>query len=147
MKTLNYVNLMLLFVLSLSFASCGDDNYYTDDFLRNSDEKLCSKKWMNDYEQDEKRYRRILVFERDYKGREYLRTWNKLPSGEWNSEHSEVMHPFTWAWLNNEKEGLKMDFYGDRTYNFHDVWVRQHYLSGYLNGEEVTFLDERYATK
>ena len=37
MKTLNFVKMFLLCVITLSMTSCGDDNYYV---MQNSDDKL-----------------------------------------------------------------------------------------------------------
>ena len=46
MRKLNYARFILLLVLTLGLNACGgDDVYYTDDYLRNSDEKLCGKTW------------------------------------------------------------------------------------------------------
>ena len=53
MKRLNCTRLaLLLLILVLGLGACGDDIYYTDDFLRNSDEKLCNKIWTEKYETD-----------------------------------------------------------------------------------------------
>ena len=45
MKRLNCTRFALLLILVLGLGACGDDVYYTDDYLRNSDEKLCGKTW------------------------------------------------------------------------------------------------------
>ena len=50
MKILNLVKIVLLCVMTIGLASCGDDNYYT---IQNTDEKLCSDAWMEDYTTDE----------------------------------------------------------------------------------------------
>ena len=53
MKRLNCTRLaLLLLILVLGLGACGDDIYYTDDYLRNSDEKLCNKIWTEMYETD-----------------------------------------------------------------------------------------------
>ena len=44
MRRLNHVNFILLLVLTLGLGACGDDVYYTDDFLRNSFSSLLRKK-------------------------------------------------------------------------------------------------------
>ena len=49
MKTLNYVKILLLCVFTIGLASCGDDVYYT---MQNSDDKLCERTWVEDYESD-----------------------------------------------------------------------------------------------
>lgn len=45
MKILNLVKIVLLCVMTIGLASCGDDNYYT---IQNSDEKLCSDSWVEE---------------------------------------------------------------------------------------------------
>ena len=39
-------------------------------------------------------------------------------------------------------EGLKLDHGAGEVYYFENVWVRQNYLSGKLDGVEVTFRKE-----
>lgn len=43
MKTLNYAKILLLMVTILGMTSC--DKYYDDEYLRNSDNKLCGYNW------------------------------------------------------------------------------------------------------
>ena len=52
MKRLNYTRFALLLILVLGLGACGDDIYYTDDYLRNSDEKLCGKTWTENSKMD-----------------------------------------------------------------------------------------------
>ncbi len=40
MKTLNFMKTLLLLVAIVGLSSCGD-KYYSDDYLRNSNAKLC----------------------------------------------------------------------------------------------------------
>ena len=51
MKTLNYVKILLLCVFTIGLASCGDDVYYT---MQNSDDKLCGKTWIEEYQTENK---------------------------------------------------------------------------------------------
>lgn len=53
MKRLNCTRFALLLILVLGLGACGDDVYYTDDYLRNSDEKLCGKTWTENLEADD----------------------------------------------------------------------------------------------
>ena len=53
MKRLNCTRFALLLILVLGLGACGDDVYYTDDYLRNSDEKLCGKTWTENVEADD----------------------------------------------------------------------------------------------
>lgn len=44
---------------------------------------------------------------------------------------------FTWRWIDNSREGLVLNYgAGDIKY-FENVWVRDHYLSGKLDGEII----------
>lgn len=45
--------------MTAGLASCGDDNYYT---IQNSDEKLCSDSWVEEYDTEEGACRHILEF-------------------------------------------------------------------------------------
>lgn len=42
MKTLNFMKTLFLLVAIVGLSSCGD-KYYSDDYLRNSNAKLCGK--------------------------------------------------------------------------------------------------------
>lgn len=46
MKILDFAKIMLLCVITMGMASCGDDIYYTT--IQNSDEKLCGKNWVDE---------------------------------------------------------------------------------------------------
>ena len=97
MKTLNFMKTLFLLVAIVGLSSCGD-KYYSDDYLRNSNAKLCGKTWVNDSEKND--------------------------VDEW------VRHT------------LKFDDNGV-TY-FDNVWVREHNMSGKLNGKVVVFVDSKY---
>lgn len=51
MKILNLMKILLLCVMTAGLASCGDDNYYT---IQNSDEKLCSDSWVEEYDTEKR---------------------------------------------------------------------------------------------
>ena len=46
--------------------------------------------------------------------------------------------------MDSAKEGLRLDFGAGNIVYFENVWVREHYLSGKLDGVEVTFADADY---
>ena len=48
---------------------------------------------------------------------------------------------FTWKWADNSKETLILIFPANEVKYFENVWVRDHYLSGKLDGEVVTLTD------
>lgn len=74
MKRLNYARFVLLFIMTLGLGACGDDVYYTDDYLRNSDEKLCGKSWVETYitKDGVDLCTHILYFRLDHKGKETI---------------------------------------------------------------------------
>lgn len=139
MKRLNYARFVLLLILTLGLGACGDDVYYTDDYLRNSDEKLCGKTWSESYDtDDDMRCVHQLKFTPDRSGQEifnYYRPGESRPA-------STMTYNFTWGWIDQNMEGLKLDRGAGEIHYFDNVWVRQNYLSGKLDGIEVTFIKE-----
>lgn len=63
MKILNLMKILLLCVMTAGLASCGDDNYYT---IQNSDEKLCSDSWVEEYDTEKGACRHILEFTKGF---------------------------------------------------------------------------------
>ncbi|MDL2299464.1 hypothetical protein LJC21_02010 [Bacteroides sp. OttesenSCG-928-E20] len=144
MRTLNYVRISFLLLAICALTSCGD-TYYEDEYLKNSDEKLCSKDWVDEYETDDDKLRQhILIFYANGTGKEKIRTWRRNINGKWDPNYSEINDPFMWSWIDKSMEGLYINFYGERECYFDNVWVREHYLSGKLDGEQVTFVDMKY---
>ena len=61
-------------------------------------------------------------------------------TGGTNTTDKEI----TWRWTDESKECLQW-VYTDGTVRYMDnVWVRQHYLSGELDGEQLTFVEANY---
>lgn len=143
MRKLNYASLVLLLMTMLTLGACGDDVYYTDDFLRNSDEKLCGKLWVDAYRiNDMDSCTHILYFRNDYKGTE-THKYRKINSdGTVSDYYKEVSENFYWEWIDNKMEGLKMDYIQKGILYFDNVWVRDNYLSGKFRGEMITFKKE-----
>lgn len=139
MRKLNYARFILLLVLTLGLNACGgDDVYYTDDYLRNSDEKLCGKTWSENYTEDNMKCVHQLKFTKDRSGQEIF---NYYRVGESRPARTESYN-FDWEWIDQEMEGLKLDRGVGEIHYFDNVWVRQNYLSGKLDGIEVTFVKE-----
>lgn len=139
MKRLNYVQFVLFLIITLGLSACGDDVYYTDDYLRNSDEKLCGKTWSENYATtDALKCVHQLKFTQDRSGQEIF---NYYRAGESRPVRIETYN-FNWSWIDQEMEGLKLDRGAGEIYYFDNVWVRQNYLSGKLDGVEVTFIKE-----
>ena len=57
------------------------------------------------------------------------------------SETKTTERMFTWKWADNSKETLILIFPANEVKYFENVWVRDHYLSGKLDGEVVTLTD------
>lgn len=136
MKIWNYVKILMLCTLTLNFISCGDDVYYT---MENDDNKLCGKTWIEEYNTDEGllcTYQ--LRFSKDNnKGQEVSTTYN-------TGGKVIIDREFTWRWADESKEILKLTFADNKVKNFENVWVRNHCLSGKLDGKNVTLLDANY---
>lgn len=142
MKRLNYAQFILLFIMTLGLGACGDDVYYTDDYLRNSDEKLCGKTWSEDFlvveNQIEMKCVHQLKFTLDRSGQEIFHYYR---GGESRPARTETFN-FSWSWIDKEMEGLILNRGAGEILYFDNVWVRQNYLSGKLDGIEVTFIKE-----
>ena len=135
MKTLNAWRMLWVCIFVFTLSSCGDDVYYT---LENNDNDLCNKLWITNYTTDEGlpgTYQ--LRFYSGGKGQEVV----ILPvTGGTNTTDKEI----TWRWTDESKECLQW-VYTDGTVRYMDnVWVRQHYLSGELDGEQLTFVEANY---
>ncbi len=144
MKTWNVLSLWIACVWACVLTSCGDDiTYYT---IQNSDELLCSRTWV--VEEAVKNEDGVLVscvhqlkFSMSgYSGQEIYQYYY---TGE-SRPYSEITHNFDWEWMDNAKEGIRIDFGAGNIVYFENVWVREHYLSGKLNGEQITFTDANY---
>lgn len=144
MKTWKLMRIWLACVLACTLTACGDDiTYYT---IQNSDEMLCAHTWMETYDTTNEEGVAVtcvhqLKFDtQDWSGQEihqYYYTGQSRP-------YSEVTHNFDWEWMDNTKEGLRMDFGAGNIVYFENVWVREHYLSGKLDGVQVTLTDANY---
>lgn len=139
MKTLNVGKILLLLMVVIGLSSCGDE-YYTDDYLRNSDERLCNRVWVEEYEtNDNELCEHYLEFSRNGSGKE---TFKYKPID--GRKPYESSYRFDWAWIDNSMEGLILDYGGNDRVFFDNVWVREHNLSGKLDGVIVAFVDANY---
>lgn len=50
----------------------------------------------------------------------------------------------TWKWIDNSREGLILNYGSGDVKIFENVWVREHYLSGKLDGEIMMLTASRY---
>lgn len=139
MNTLNVGKILLLLIAVIGLSSCGDE-YYTDDYLRNSDAKLCSKKWVEEYVTNEGEIcQHYLEFSMNGSGKE---TFFYTPQN--GGKPYDSSYRFDWQWVDNSMEGLVLDYGADDIVYFDNVWVREHNLSGKLEGVIVMFVDANY---
>ena len=137
MKILNLMKILLLCVITAGLVSCGDDNYYT---MKNSDDKLCGKVWEETYLTTNKEGAEVqcchqLKFVKGASGQEvwgYYREWETRP-------YEVVTRYFSWKWTDDVMEGLELDYGASNVVYFDNVWTRENYLSGRLNGKDVLF--------
>lgn len=136
MKIQNYVKMWLLCVLTLGFSSCGDDVYYT---MENDDNKLCDKTWIEEYNTEEGLLTtyQLRFFKDNNKGQEVSTTYDA-------GGKVIIDREFIWRWADDSKEVLKLTFADNKVKFFENVWVRDHYLSGKLDGKNVTLVDANY---
>ena len=135
MKTLNVGKILLLCAFVIGLASCGDDVYYT---MENDDKKLCDKTWIDEYEKEEGlpcTYQ--LRFYKDNQGQEVTTTYDA-------GGKVIIDRGFTWRWTDGSKEALRLTFNDGKVKYFENVWVRDHYLSGKMDGKIVMMTDASY---
>lgn len=139
MKTLNFVKILLLSVIAVSLASCGDDIYYT---MQNSDNKLCGKVWMEQYwNEDDELCEYQLKFKKEKRNNREVLSGKETTIIYKKGGKNTIERDFTWEWMDSSMEGLILYFKaGDVSY-FENVWVREHYLSGKLDGIVVVLTD------
>lgn len=139
MKTLNCVKILLLCIFAVGLLSCGDDVYYT---MENSDKKLCDRTWIDEYETDESltcTYQ-LRFFKDNNKGQELTTTYD-------TGGKTTVDREFSWRWTDDSKEALRLTFSDGKVKYFENVWVRDHYLSGKLDGKMLMMTDSNYNNK
>ena len=101
MKILDFAKIMLLWVITMGMASCGDDIYYTT--IQNSDEKLCGKNWVDESGEDGEAYTYLLKFGANNKGQEVTITYEA-------GGKVTVDREFSWRWLDESKEAIRLTF-------------------------------------
>lgn len=136
MKTCNFVKMLTACMLSFLFLSCGDDIVY--ETIKNTDEGLCDRTWIMQTEQDGAvvRQYKLTFYSKNQKGQELTVTYDE-------DGKTSVDREFSWRWVDNSKEALLLTFTtGEKV--FENVWVREHYLSGRLDGEIIVLTEEGY---
>lgn len=145
MKTLDFVKILLLTVFTLSLVSCGDDIYYT---MQNSDDKLCNKVWMEQYEtEDGYLCRHQLEFKKVRQDNKEVYSGKETTIVQKTGTTETTSKDFTWKWVDNTMEGLILSYGAGDIQYFENVWVREHYLSGKLDGRVIVLTDLPEAIK
>lgn len=143
MKIGDLVKTTLLGVVLLAGMSACHDKYYED--YRNTDEKLCNKEWVEDVESQSATTewdwcRHILYF---YENGSYKESRAYYRGNESEPYRTVNDNNLTWTWADDSRERIILGNKGNYTY-FDNVLVRDHYLSGVLDGSQVTFSDSKY---
>jgi hypothetical protein len=136
---LDGTKIALFLTVWIGFNSC--EMHYTDDYFRNSDAKLCDKLWERQYIVNDELCTHQLTFEiisGRRKGTETFIYQQIDAYGNWKLPHTKQSFYFDWKWADDAYEGIMIDYGIDILY-LDNAWVRDYYLSGYLEGEEVTF--------
>jgi hypothetical protein len=133
MKTLNYVKIVLLLVLTISISSCEIEDDY------NTDERLCSKYWTETYYTEGGEFcTHELIFYLDGGGEE---NFVYQLDDSYGKVLSEVKQTFTWDWADYTMRGLVLEYAPNDFLYFDNVIVGDHELSGVFDGTAVTFWD------
>ena len=134
------VKLLVICLIPFILTACGDDVYYT---MENTDERLCGRTWVETIALDnDPNYISVehqLVFSQTGQSRE---TWIKYKNGGGEDSSAST---FTWRWMDNSREGLILDYGGGDLKYFDNVWVRDHYLAGKLDGNLIMMKDASYS--
>lgn len=134
MKTLNYVKIVLLLVLTIGISSCEIEDDY------NTDERLCNKYWTETYDTEGGEFcTHELIFYLDGGGEETFIYERTDASG--NSTRTEENYVFNWDWTDSRMESLDLQYTSGTVLYFDNVIVGDHELSGVFDGTAVRFWD------
>lgn len=134
MKVLDYLKICLLCIMTLPLCSCGDD-----EDTPSLDDKLC-RTWMQETVIDNITYTHKLKFVRKGNSGQEIKMEYDTNTATSNTETRD----FTWQWKDGAKECLVLNYGAGETKYLENVWVREHYLTGLLNGEIIMMADEGY---
>ncbi len=141
MEKKTYLKLLLLLVITFSFTACYQDE--NDDVYYNTSDMLCSKTWVETFTTSDHYFcTHKLIFAYNGSGQEAF-IYNNIDingkplSGIVKTES----YSFSWDWYNSNHECIVMSYGSNNKLYFDNVWVRNDYLSGKLNGDNVTFMN------
>ena len=109
-----------------------------------SDEKLRSDSRAEEYDTEEGACRHILEFTKGKQGGKEVLSGKETFIVTTTGNTKTDTHDFTWKWIDNSREGLILNYGSGDVKIFENVWVREHYLSGKLDGEIMMLTASRY---
>lgn len=135
MKTMNYAKICMLCVFALLLTACGKD----DDSKSNMNAKLC-RTWVEEYTEDDVTYTHQLIFTQNGNSGQELKKKYDHTSSTANTETRD----FTWKWEDGTMECLVLSYGAGDVKYLENVWIREHYLSGKLDGVLIMMTDANY---
>ena len=135
MKTMNYAKICMLCVFVLLLTACGKD----DDSTSNMNAKLC-RTWVEEYTEDDVTYTHQLIFTQNGNSGQELKKKYDHTSSTANTETRD----FTWKWEDGTMECLVLSYGAGDVKYLENVWIREHYLSGKLDGVLIMMTDANY---
>ncbi|CDB12162.1 uncharacterized protein BN744_00519 [Bacteroides sp. CAG:633] len=135
MKTMNYAKICMLCVFALLLTACGKD----DDSTSNMNAKLC-RTWVEEYTEDDVTYTHQLIFTQNGNSGQELKKKYDHTSSTANTETRD----FTWKWEDGTMECLVLSYGAGDVKYLENVWIREHYLSGKLDGVLIMMTDANY---
>lgn len=142
MKRETYFKLLLLMVVTFGFTACTIEN--DDEVGYNTTEDLCSKTWVETYVTTDHYYcTHKIIFDYDGDAQEVYIYNNMDINGNPLSTVAETRSKsLSWSWYNENHECLVLNYGKNVVSYFDNVWVRNDYLSGKLDGIYVTFMND-----
>ncbi|MDO3392240.1 hypothetical protein Q3C19_17445 [Bacteroides sp. ET489] len=135
MKTMNYAKICMLCVFALLLTACGKD----DDSTSNMNAKLC-RTWVEEYTEGDVTYTHQLIFTQNGNSGQELKKKYDHTSSTANTETRD----FTWKWEDGTMECLVLSYGAGDVKYLENVWIREHYLSGKLDGVLIMMTDANY---
>ncbi len=135
MKTMNYAKICMLCVFVLLLTACGKD----DDGTSNMNAKLC-RTWVEEYTEGDVTYTHQLIFTQNGNSGQELKKKYDHTSSTANTETRD----FTWKWEDGTMECLVLSYGAGDVKYLENVWIREHYLSGKLDGVLIMMTDANY---
>lgn len=143
MKRTFIVPLLGTLFLMLLFGGCTDDQ--DDDLGRETNAYLlCKNVWVDNFNVSDYEYcHQELIFRVDGSGQNYREFYQRDAAGRPFGPAEIVSAPFRWYWDDECQEAIVFVYSNNSRSYFENVWIRQHYLSGRLDGTDVVYIDSK----